>query len=229
MIQLQHQNSNSRPAWSALHLPLEIVDRILTILGLTDGYLKFAYNIATHLRRTHVQRTLLSSQYRWIPTTAGQRQLGRLGLVQYGTDIANEPLYVCTVQYLDGVHPGKVGDHIRYGHFPYHERELLEDDFFVLSLPKGVCAWIPCSDGNIPDFAVPAGREARGDSLYAARAKWSRGRYQLGKVGTHLKTAHISFGGNVRKFPEYEVLAFKETYGWMAALDRPPVRPPLDR
>jgi len=60
--------------------------------------------------------------------------------------------------------------------------------------------------GSLPDDALPIGREADGQFLYAARSWWQGGLH-LGKAGAHLiNHASIPYGGGEHGLDIYEIL-----------------------
>ncbi|MDR2601270.1 MAG: DUF3421 domain-containing protein [Spirochaetaceae bacterium] len=68
--------------------------------------------------------------------------------------------------------------------------------------------WVKASNGNIPDGAIPVGKEADGKPLYIARANYKNG-VHIGKVRKEFGAANIPYGGSEVKVTDYEVLVFK--------------------
>ena len=64
--------------------------------------------------------------------------------------------------------------------------------------------WVKACDGNIPKGAVISGKEANGENLYIARARY-RGGLHPGKVRPEFGAANIPWGGKEEKVKCYEV------------------------
>ncbi|KAG2338971.1 hypothetical protein BDR05DRAFT_992290 [Suillus weaverae] len=73
--------------------------------------------------------------------------------------------------------------------------------------------WFLVEDNFIPPNAVPFGEDKNGFTLYIARALLEGGLY-LGKAGTHLQHAVISYGGREHHIPKYEVLVCASQLRW---------------
>ncbi|KAG1853857.1 hypothetical protein C8R48DRAFT_777014 [Suillus tomentosus] len=73
--------------------------------------------------------------------------------------------------------------------------------------------WILVEDNVIPPNAVPFGEDKNGSQLYIARALLEGGLY-LGRVGTHLQHALISYGGREHHIQKYEVLVCASQVRW---------------
>lgn len=73
--------------------------------------------------------------------------------------------------------------------------------------------WVLVEDNVIPPNAVPFGEDKNGTPLYIARALLEGGLY-LGKAGSHLQHALISYGGREHQIPKYEVLVCASQLRW---------------
>lgn len=73
--------------------------------------------------------------------------------------------------------------------------------------------WVMVEDNVIPPNAVPFGEDKNGLPLYIARALLEGGLF-LGKAGTHLQHALISYGGREHHIPKYEVLVCASELRW---------------
>ena len=66
-------------------------------------------------------------------------------------------------------------------------------------------SWERATNGNVPENALIAGREADGQVLFLCRAKY-RGGVHPGKVRAEFRGCNIPWGGKEISIPEYEVL-----------------------
>ncbi|KAG1759952.1 hypothetical protein EDD22DRAFT_781803 [Suillus occidentalis] len=71
--------------------------------------------------------------------------------------------------------------------------------------------WVLVEDNVIPPNAVPFGEDKNGTPLYIARALLE---VDLGKAGSHLQHALISYGGREHQIPKYEVLVCASQIRW---------------
>ncbi|KAG2143864.1 hypothetical protein BD769DRAFT_1347846, partial [Suillus cothurnatus] len=71
--------------------------------------------------------------------------------------------------------------------------------------------WVMVEDNVIPPNAVPFGEDKNGLPLYIARALLE---VILGKAGTHLQHALISYSGREHHIPKYEVLVCASELRW---------------
>lgn len=68
----------------------------------------------------------------------------------------------------------------------------------------GSHAWVPASNGSIPQGAVVAGKDSDGTTLYAGRAFYE-GDLLPAKISPTLGGAMVPYGGSEHKVCEYEV------------------------
>ncbi|KAG0696466.1 hypothetical protein DFH29DRAFT_197735 [Suillus ampliporus] len=73
--------------------------------------------------------------------------------------------------------------------------------------------WVLVEDNVIPPNAVPFGEDKSGLPLYIARALLEGGLY-LGRAGSHLHHALISYGGREHQIQKYEVLVCASQLRW---------------
>lgn len=73
--------------------------------------------------------------------------------------------------------------------------------------------WVLVEDNVIPPNAVPFGEDKNGLPLYIARALLEGGLY-LGRAGTHLQHALISYSGREHQITKYEVLVCASQIRW---------------
>ncbi len=121
---------------------------------------------------------------------------------QGGQEANGSPLYVARASYGGGVHIGKMRKDWKAAAIPYGGKEnwIAEYEIFV-----GAGVWIRAAAGVIPRNAMPAGREANGEILYAARASYEGGMH-IGKIKAGWNAAIIPYGGREVQVPRYEVL-----------------------
>jgi hypothetical protein len=73
-----------------------------------------------------------------------------------------------------------------------------------------VFRWVEAFRGTIPAGALPCGREADGQLLYACRARLQGGIHP-GKIRPGFGGANIPWGGRECTVPEYEVLVLLDS------------------
>jgi len=94
---------------------------------------------------------------------------------------------------------------------------------FNMSGPKGPTTWILAERGQIPEYAIIAGRDENDDPLYAAR-NFHEGGLHLGWAGK--RGASMSWGGGEIPLATYEVLTGDpDTIHWVSASSGGNARP----
>ena len=124
-----------------------------------------------------------------------------------GKEANGDPLWLARAKVQSkgvpkGVHPGKVRPAFQGANVPYGGKELKAKCYEVW---VGPARWVKAHNGDIPPKAVPAGKDANGQTLYAARAWYADGLH-LGKVRPEFGGANIPYGGKEVKVRKYEVL-----------------------
>ncbi len=124
------------------------------------------------------------------------------GAAAVGRESYGPALYLVRAWYGRGLHPGKIRPGFGGAYLPYGGREVLARCYQVF---MGGGRWVRASGGRIPRGAIPVGREAGGQYLYAARA-WYGGGLHPGKVRPGFRAAKIPYGGREVDVWSYEVL-----------------------
>jgi hypothetical protein len=139
-------------------------------------------------------------EYRWEPASRGAIPAGAQ---PHGRDQDGEALWLCRAHFAGGLHPGKVRPEFGGANIAYGGTEQVVADYEVL-MESGT--WVPARAGEVPETAVPCGREAGGETLYAARATLDNGGLQLGKVRPAFGAANVGFANHEIITQVYEVL-----------------------
>jgi len=95
-------------------------------------------------------------------------------------------------------HPHKIAVHFK--------KEL--DVESIKNKLQGEYTWLEGCNGSVPPGALRIGTDSDGNRLFVARFMMENGSMQIGKVGSHLGCAHVSFGGGVKTSKQYEVLCW---------------------
>ena len=123
------------------------------------------------------------------------------GAVVAGQESNGEPLYICRGAYNGGVHSGKVRAAFGACNIGWGGKEVKVNPYTVLTEQR----WVPASGGNVPDGALPGGKEANGERLYLCRASYNGGVHP-GKVRAAFGGCNIGWGGGEHVVSSYEVL-----------------------
>jgi len=130
------------------------------------------------------------------------------GAFEAGADKGGQTLYICSVNFKDATHIGKVRKGIGGCHIGYGGKEKSYKQYEV---GLGYGHWADASNGNIPHGAQAYGHE-KGKPLYACRAqhKVSLGLkkiWQPGKVGASTGgTCNYAYAGKEHRAKQYQVL-----------------------
>ena len=153
----------------------------------------------------------------WVTGTAGSAEIP-INAVWAGAENGDQN-YVCRSAYENGLHPGK----LLAGHcnIEFAGKEVVRDDFEVLTADSADVSWVEDSLGYAPALAFPAGEE-NGSALFACRAQVTnldgidRGVHAGKVVGGG---CNIAYGGTGYIASTYAVLEIKmeEPVGLRAA------------
>jgi hypothetical protein len=123
-----------------------------------------------------------------------------------------EPLWACRARYAGpgkqpGVHPGKVGPHLRSCSIGYGGQEFGIASYDVLA---GNVAWVAATGGQIPGRAIQGGGEAPedgGQPLFVCRASHPAGTtgVHVGKIRQGFTGCSFGWGGKEIVVGNYEV------------------------
>ncbi|XP_077285476.1 uncharacterized protein LOC143910754 [Arctopsyche grandis] len=151
------------------------------------------------------QPTSSSDGYSWIPTTAHSCYTLEHKAVVAGYDYDRSPIYIGRAHHNGDLIPCKVIPKHKIAYFAYDSREISTTNFelYCQNMPR--IEWVPSTNGQIPPGAVPAGRTANGETLYAGRAH-HQGVLTIGKVQPSHGSCYISHGGQELCFKVYEVM-----------------------
>ncbi|KAL2916007.1 hypothetical protein HK105_204431 [Polyrhizophydium stewartii] len=130
--------------------------------------------------------------------------------IQAGREADGKPLFVARASINGGVHIGKACQAWRTGaNISFGGREVAMVGYEVLVGNPAAVRWVPqhsyVTPQRIPGMLVQGGHEPDGQPLFVARATYMGGVHP-GKAGTHLKGAHIAYGGEEFHLLDYEVL-----------------------
>lgn len=115
------------------------------------------------------------------------------------------PLWVCRAWYNGGLHPGKVRPGFRGCNIGWGGEEHAIERYEVLAGGAGGYAWVRAQRGFIPDFAIAAGRDSDGRTLFVCRARYRNGVHP-GKIYNSFGGCNIGWGGREPMVTTYEVL-----------------------
>ncbi len=137
----------------------------------------------------------------WVPARGGYVPNASLPA---GYETNGQTLYICRV-HLDvgnrqAISPGKIRPGFNGCNYGWSGGERTEYEYTVLRTVTTGWGWETASGGEVPDFAVVAGRDPNGRPLFVCRAQY-RGGLQLGKVRRAFRGCNIIYGG--KEFPVY--------------------------
>ncbi|XP_049812753.1 natterin-4-like isoform X3 [Schistocerca nitens] len=125
--------------------------------------------------------------------------------VRAGTDKDGGPLYVGRAPHAGDLLPAKVAPTHQGAFVSWNCLEHSKFHYEVLVLGAGVAEWVPSSNGEVPDGAVPVGHTTDGETLYVARVQHD-GTTTPGKVHQSHSVCYIPYGGREIAYSHYEVL-----------------------
>ena len=139
----------------------------------------------------------------WVLASDGQIPQGAVVGGQEGPP-GRENLYVCRALFSNGVHPGKVRLSFHGCNIGWGGKEYTISSYQVL---VGNVRWAPASGGQIPQGAIPAGKEQQpgNEDLFVCRAQFKNGVHP-GKIRPAFHGCNIAWGGEERTISNYEVL-----------------------
>ena len=120
-----------------------------------------------------------------------------------GREADGRSLRVCRARHERGLHPGKIRPGFGACFFGWGSNQHRSTVYDVLV--GGKYRWVRARHGRVPDFAIVAGRESDGRSLFVCRAQ-HRGGVHPGKVRSGFRGCNIEWGGGEHAIPVYEVL-----------------------
>lgn len=139
-----------------------------------------------------------SKEVRWMQAASGFVPSGALIA---GAEPNRLPLYLCRAEFQGGLHPGKlVAKNCNIG---FGGSEVLLPEYEILLAPDASVDWVAASEGQIPRYSLPAGREPGRPVLYACRGAHRSGVHPGKLVAAN---CNISWGGLEILLEEYEVL-----------------------
>lgn len=134
----------------------------------------------------------------WVPAADGAIPPGA---VEGGFD-GSEQLYIARAVHEGSLIPGKLHPSHGVTYVSWGGGEHGHNEYEVLCGTGGM--WIPSSDGQVPDQAVPAGESDSGEPLFIGRANHN-GCIVIGKVQPSHGCCYIPYGGEELSFSNYEV------------------------
>ena len=117
-------------------------------------------------------------------------------------------LYVARVNHEGNVTPGKFHATLGAAYIPHRGQEHCYKDNYEVLTGSGL-VWVEAKDGELPEGAFLAGREANGDPLYVAKAVFN-GADAVGKLNPKFAFAHIPYYGKEHEARNYAVLVQKD-------------------
>jgi hypothetical protein len=120
-----------------------------------------------------------------------------------GQESSGETLYVCRAIFGNAEHGGKVGRLLGGCSIGYGGKEETLRDYEVL-VERRPSTWVTERDGNIPEHAVPVGKEL-GVQMFVCRGRIENGLHS-GKIKPEFHACYIGFGGREEAINPYEVL-----------------------
>lgn len=127
--------------------------------------------------------------------------------MQVGTDADGTKIYIGRAFYEGDAIPAKVIPQKNAAYIPYGGKEVsVTANLEVLRRVEYV--WVPASNGKVPANAVPFGKTAGGEELYAGRAVHA-GSQTPGKIQPSHGCLYIAFDGKEVAIKQYEVLCLE--------------------
>jgi hypothetical protein len=120
-----------------------------------------------------------------------------------GQESSGETLYVCRAIFENAEHGGKVGRLLGGCNIGYGGQEKTLRDYEVL-VERRPSTWVTERDGNIPEHAVPVGKEL-GVQMFVCRGRIENGVHS-GKIKPDFHACYIGYDGREEAINPYEVL-----------------------
>ncbi|XP_044732399.1 BTB/POZ domain-containing protein 2-like isoform X2 [Chrysoperla carnea] len=140
------------------------------------------------------------STVRWVKARGGQLPPNA---VQGGYD-EGLPLYVARAYHARALTPGKLLPSHGVTYIAWGGEEHNKRKYEVLCDCN--CSWVPASNGEVPDGAIPGGHSEDGETLFIGRVAYPENCLTIGKIQSSHGVLYVSYGGEERPFRDYEVL-----------------------
>lgn len=127
--------------------------------------------------------------------------------VQVGTDSDGSAIYIGRAFHNGDAIPAKVIPKKNAAYIPYGGEEVLVNAN-VEVLRRVEYVWVRATNGQVPAHAVPFGKTASGEDLYAGRALHN-GSQTPGKIQPSHGCLYIPYGGKEVAIKSYEVLCLE--------------------
>lgn len=127
--------------------------------------------------------------------------------VQVGTDADGSQIYIGRAFHNGDSVPAKVIPQKKAAYIPYGGKEVLVTANLEV-LRRVEYVWVKSANGEVPPHAVPFGKTAAGEDLYAGRANY-QGSVTPGKIQRSHGCLYIAFNGQEIPIKQYEVLCLE--------------------